>query len=63
MSLKTALAREAYVAIHAQTLRFRLVKYAVLITIAAYFYVWTGWSYYSRWIFMMKKPARVLRLI
>ncbi len=44
MSLKQMIQREKYVAIHAQTLRFRIVKYLILLAIAWAVYAWGGWS-------------------
>ncbi len=42
MTIKEFIAREKYVAIHAQTLRFRIVKYLILASIAGGIYVWKG---------------------
>jgi len=42
--MKDVLHREAYVAFHAQTWKFRVVKYLVLLVIAWSMYVWGGWA-------------------
>ncbi len=42
MNTKEWLRREKYVALHAQTLRFRVVKYLVLLTLALALYFWKG---------------------
>ena len=43
MRIKEILKREAYVALHAQTWKFRVGKYLVLFTIAALLWQWKGW--------------------
>lgn len=42
--MKKWLSREIYVAIHAQTVRFRIVKYLILIAIFTSLYLWQGWT-------------------
>lgn len=44
MNIKKFLEREKYVALHAQTWKFRVVKYAILITIATGSVLWKGWQ-------------------
>jgi hypothetical protein len=44
MTVKEWIEREKYVAIHGQTLRFRIVKYLILVAIAAGIYAWKGWK-------------------
>ncbi len=44
MDLKEAVKKEVDVAIHGQTWKFRLVKYAVLFAIGVGVYLWGGWS-------------------
>ncbi len=36
--------REKYVVIHGQTAKFRLVKYAIILAVAAGIYLWQGWA-------------------
>ncbi len=42
MSFKQIVAREVYVAIHAQSARFRFLKYCVLLALLAGIYTWGG---------------------
>ena len=44
MKAKDWIAREKYVALHAQTWKFRVVKYVVLFAIAWSIYEWKGWD-------------------
>ncbi len=44
MSMRNMLEREAYVAIHAQSWRFRVVKYVVLVLLAAGMAYAKGWQ-------------------
>jgi hypothetical protein len=44
MHLKKLLEREAYVAIHAQSWKFRVVKYLVLAILFTGVWAWGGWS-------------------
>ena len=44
MTLKERIEREKYVVIHGQTLRFRIVKYLILVAIAGGIYAWNGWT-------------------
>jgi hypothetical protein len=44
MTVKEWIEREKYVAIHGQTLRFRIVKYLILVAIAGSLYAWNGWT-------------------
>lgn len=43
MTIKELIRREAYVALHAQSWKFRIVKYAVLLTLATILVQWKGW--------------------
>jgi hypothetical protein len=43
MTVKEWIEREKHVVIHGQTLRFRIVKYLVLVAIAGGIYAWNGW--------------------
>lgn len=43
-TLKEIVRREGYVALHAQTLRFRIIKYIVLLVLATAVYGWKGAS-------------------
>lgn len=43
MTIREAWEREKYVAIHAQTWRFRVVKYCVLFAIGFGVHWWSGW--------------------
>ena len=42
MTLKEFYRKEKYIALHAQSSRFRIVKYCVLLVIAVGVYVWKG---------------------
>jgi hypothetical protein len=42
MKFKEFWQREKYVALHAQSLRFRLVKYIILVTLAVVLFRWRG---------------------
>ena len=42
--------REVYIAIHAQSSRFRVVKWIVLILITYTLYLWRGWMTVGIWI-------------
>jgi len=44
MTLKEFYRREKYIALHAQSRRFRIVKYCVLLVIAVGVYAWKGWG-------------------
>ncbi len=44
MDFKTFWKREAYVAVHAQTGKFRIVKYLILFCIIGAVYLWRGWG-------------------
>lgn len=44
MTFKKWWERERYVAIHAQTWKFRVIKYVVLILMAAGVFRWGGWA-------------------
>ena len=44
MNLKQFIERETYVALHAQTWKFRAVKYIVLIALATVSVIWKGWQ-------------------
>ncbi len=44
MNLKQTLRREGYVALHAQTWKFRVVKYLVLLALGWGVYAWGGWN-------------------
>ncbi len=44
MTMKSVLNREAYVALHAQTWKFRVVKYIVLLAIGWIVYALGGWN-------------------
>jgi predicted membrane metal-binding protein len=44
MTLKEFYRREKYIALHAQSRRFRIVKYSVLLAIAVAVYAWKGWA-------------------
>lgn len=36
--------REKYVAIHAQTARFRVIKYLIILALLAIVFAWSGWK-------------------
>jgi hypothetical protein len=42
MTLKEFYRKEKYIALHAQSSRFRIVKYSVLLVVAVGAYVWKG---------------------
>ena len=42
MTLRDFYRKEKYIALHAQTGRFRIVKYCVLLVVAVAMYVWKG---------------------
>jgi Flp pilus assembly protein TadB len=42
MTLKEFYRKEKYIALHAQSSRFRVVKYCVLLVVAVVVYVWKG---------------------
>ena len=42
MTLKEFYRKEKYIALHAQSSRFRIVKYSVLLVVALGVYVWKG---------------------
>jgi hypothetical protein len=42
MTLKDFYRKEKYIALHAQSRRFRIVKYSVLLVLAGGVYVWKG---------------------
>jgi len=42
MTLKEFYRKEKYIALHAQSWRFRMVKYCVLLAVAVFTYVWKG---------------------
>ncbi len=44
MGLRSWFARETYVAIHAQSWRFRVVKYIILLAIIIGLHAWGGWG-------------------
>ncbi|OHB19818.1 MAG: hypothetical protein A2854_04195 [Parcubacteria group bacterium RIFCSPHIGHO2_01_FULL_56_18] len=44
MTFKGLVKKEIYVALHAQTARFRVVKYIVIFAILFALYVWKGWG-------------------
>ena len=44
MTLKEFYRKEKYIALHAQSRRFRIVKYCVLLVVAVGVYAWKGWS-------------------
>lgn len=44
MTLKEFYRKEKYIALHAQSRRFRIFKYCVLLAVAAVVYVWKGWG-------------------
>lgn len=43
-NMKDILKKELYVAVHGQTARFRMVKYAILIPLFGAIYWWGGWN-------------------
>lgn len=56
MTIKEWIRREKYVAMHAQTLRFRVVKYLILFLIAWGVYAWGGWKTVGivfAWLFIL----------
>ena len=44
MTFKEFYRREKCIALHAQSRRFRIVKYCVLLAVAVGVYVWKGWA-------------------
>lgn len=42
MGFKELLMREKYVVMHGQSVRFRIIKYLIIIAVAAGVYVWKG---------------------
>lgn len=44
MTLKEFYRKEKFIALHAQSRRFRIVKYSVLLAVAAGVYAWKGWG-------------------
>lgn len=44
MTFKEFYRKEKYIALHAQSRRFRIVKYCVLLAVAVGVYVWKGWA-------------------
>ena len=44
MTLKEFYRKEKYIALRAQSSRFRIVKYSVLLVVAVGVYAWKGWA-------------------
>lgn len=44
MTFKKFWAREKHVALHAQSRRFRIIKWIVILIVAATLYWWKGWN-------------------
>jgi Flp pilus assembly protein TadB len=44
MAFKEFYRKEKFIALHAQSRRFRIVKYSVLLVVAAGVYAWKGWG-------------------
>ena len=44
MTLKEFYRKEKYIALHAQSRRFRIVKYCVLLAVGVGIHAWRGWA-------------------
>ena len=42
--MNESLKKELYVALHGQTVRFRIIKYAILVPLFGVIYWWKGWE-------------------
>ncbi len=63
MKMKDALKREAYVAVHGQTWRFRAVKYAIIIPAVAALYAWKGAAVTGWWLLAAFAAAICIHLL
>jgi O-antigen/teichoic acid export membrane protein len=48
--MKNLLQRETYIAVHAQSIKFRAIKWIILICITYCIYLWLGWDGVAAWI-------------
>ena len=52
MTIRALIRREAYVAVHAQTVRFRIIKYLILVPLGVSIVLWKGWMAFV-WTFLV----------
>ena len=63
MSFRQVMAREGYVALHAQTWKFRVVKYIVIVAIGWGVHAWGGWPAVGRTFAVLLVVALFLHFI